>query len=273
MKKIILFFILSLTTLCSVESKSQVLADGVYNIPLTYEPGGLIDLAGGGMFNGCNIQLWEPNGFPNQKWIVENQPDGSVVLRYAASPNLVIDNSANRIANGNNIQLYEYNGSNAQKWYITGGTDQFVIRSKENRNYVIMSGGKNIGSNIILREQNDAPNQYWNFVAADPSAITFKKDRNGRLDLTGHGYQANNGDAVIGLYFDTPTAGEKSLTMASKKRYNEPGHWAITKPDRYTFDGKNLKISYMGYYGTVSPDGKTITLNMDGNKIIFKAVR
>lgn len=274
MKKFVIVSLCLYSTSLGLKLGAQIIADGEYYIQITQIPEKRIDLTDGLANQGNNIQLSESKNLPNQKWKVENQPDGTVIIRYAAAPNLVMDNYDNRIQNKNNIWLFEDNGTNAQRWIIKQGAhDSFFIRKADNPDYVITSSNVTPGSNIILFEDKGATNQIWNFISVNPSNIKFKKDKKGRLDLTGHSYEADYEDALITIDFDSSTVGYPSLSVSSKKKSMGPGRWGFNQPDTYSYDGRNIELDYLGYYGTVSADGKTINLNLVGNKLVFKVVR
>ncbi|MBB5886721.1 MULTISPECIES: ricin-type beta-trefoil lectin domain protein [unclassified Xanthomonas] len=120
--------------------------------------GKCVDVINGETGNGTPIQVWDCNGFRQQKWSF--QP-GSRSLRGLGT-NKVLDVTAVSRANGAPIQLYQSLNTANQAWYFTNAS-------------LIATGGKVLdvaaygtanGAQLQLWDNLSGPNQRWSFNPA-----------------------------------------------------------------------------------------------------------
>lgn len=150
--------------------------EGTYYIRSSANRNYVIDLNGGFINNGNNIQIWEFNGSNAQKWKVTHN-NGAIVLRNVGNPNFVIDLYSSNAYYRQNINLWEYNGSNAQRWYAEKRGAYYVLHSAVNKFFCLDLNGTNTsnGENIHLWEDNNTAAQKWIFESVAPTVKTTSK--------------------------------------------------------------------------------------------------
>ncbi len=87
---------------------SQELRSGV-------APDRCLDVSGGGVAAGTNVQSYQCNGTYSQKWTLTSAGE----LRSGLNPSYCLDVSGGGTAPDTNVQIYPCNGTNAQKWTPT----------------------------------------------------------------------------------------------------------------------------------------------------------
>ena len=168
--------------------------EGTYYIRSSANRNYVIDLNGGFINNGNNIQIWEFNGSNAQKWKVTHN-NGAIVLRNVGNPNFVIDLYSSNAYYRQNINLWEYNGSNAQRWYAEKRGAYYVLHSAVNKFFCLDLNGTNTsnGANIHLWEDNNTAAQKWIFESITPttnapkqsSANTTQHQASGHIKFNG----------------------------------------------------------------------------------------
>ena len=81
--------------------------------------GKALDISGGWLANGANIQLWENNNTCAQRWQIRQTADGYYNLLSACSSNFALDLNSAETWNGNNVGLWSTTGGATQKWRLT----------------------------------------------------------------------------------------------------------------------------------------------------------
>lgn len=161
----ILLVVLSLPVTAFATS-SRVLPDGVYIIESGVKKGMVADIAGAGVENSINFQLYEANNTEAQKFVLIRQPDGSHVIVNVKSRKAV-DVAGGRAAAEVNVQQYELNSTKAQSWYLEyAGNGYYYIRSALGSNlYLDVCGaGTSNGTNIWIHTGNKSLAQKWKFI-------------------------------------------------------------------------------------------------------------
>ncbi len=141
-------------------------SDGKYKI-IDVGTGKVLDLAGGKLADGTNIQVYTSNNTTAQRWWVYNM-GGSITIASAKNVDYVVDLSGGKTTLGRNIQLYSYNGTPAQQFKIANKTDKVL-------NYYVASP-YNTGKIGTYNDLNSAKNvanskSYLGYVVFD----TFNK--------------------------------------------------------------------------------------------------
>jgi hypothetical protein len=104
-----------------------LLADGNYRFK-NVGTNKCVDVAGGSMASGTNIQQWTCNGSGAQRFTATHKGEGLYELRRADTA-LCVDVASQAWANGTNIQQYTCNNSAAQRFYIVNhGGGQYEVR-------------------------------------------------------------------------------------------------------------------------------------------------
>ena len=140
----------------------NVLSDGVYTIASAKNSNFVLDVSGGSVSRGANIQLYSYNDTPAQQFRVSHDAQGYVTFTSVKSGK-VLDISSGTVKNSANIQQWDSNGTEAQKWIVKRTGNAYTIVSGKNINYVLdLSSGKvNKGQNIQLYADNGTAAQQW----------------------------------------------------------------------------------------------------------------
>lgn len=146
-----------------------------------------MDLAGGSIFSGGNIQLYENNNSDAQRWVFEKfMTDRDVCDTYAKeNKNLMedgtyyiknkdikysIDISNGSLYSGANVQLNLLKRTNMQKWIITHDSMGYVSFKNMGTGMYLTANGNTKESNIIQQTNSNDYNQKW--------IIMFDKNQN-----------------------------------------------------------------------------------------------
>ena len=78
----------------------------------------MIDVNGGQVSNGTNIQIYDQNDTDSQKWKIIITSGGFVSFQSKLNSNFCLDVEGYCTSNGTNVQLYEKNGTDAQKFRL-----------------------------------------------------------------------------------------------------------------------------------------------------------
>lgn len=91
-----------------------------------------IDVAGGALGNGTNVQIYEKNESGAQRYYFSKGADGYYTITVIGTGK-VLDAKDGNIVQGTNVQQWESNGSDAQKWILVdNGDGSFSIINKAN---------------------------------------------------------------------------------------------------------------------------------------------
>ena len=99
-------------------------SNGQYKI-IDAGTGKVLDVVGGKMADGTNIQVYDSNNTTAQRWWIYNIGD-SMIIASAKDSKFVVDLSGAKLTNGRNIQLYSYNATDAQYYTIANKTDKVI---------------------------------------------------------------------------------------------------------------------------------------------------
>lgn len=158
----------------ATQNKSMM-DDGVYYIK-NRDVKFALDVSGGSVYSGANVQLYSLNKTDAQKWLVSHDSKGYVSFKNVNSGMYL---TATGSSNGANVnQQSQSNGYN-QKWIIAFDSSQNIkLVSGLNSKLVIdVSGGKiSNGSNIQLYTSNNSAAQKWVFeyISKDVQASLTK---------------------------------------------------------------------------------------------------
>ncbi len=145
----------------ATQNKSMM-DDGVYYIK-NRDVKFALDVSGGSVYSGANVQLYSLNKTDAQKWLVSHDSKGYVSFKNVNSGMYLTATGSSNNANVN--QQSSSNGYN-QKWIIAFDSNQNIkLVSGLNSTLVIdVSGGKiSNGSNIQLYTSNNSAAQKWVF--------------------------------------------------------------------------------------------------------------
>lgn len=145
----------------ATQNKSMM-DDGVYYIK-NRDVKFALDVSGGSVYSGANVQLYSLNKTDAQKWLVSHDSKGYVSFKNVNSGMYL---TATGSSNGANVNQQSSSNGYNQKWIIAFDSSQNIkLVSGLNSTLVIdVSGGKiQNGSNIQLYTSNNSAAQKWVF--------------------------------------------------------------------------------------------------------------
>ncbi len=175
----------------------QSIEDGIYTIKSAKDTNMVLDIGGGSLENGANLQIWWNTKVDQQHYEVEYLGNGD----YSISPihsGKVLDVASGGMTSGTNIWQYTWNGTDAQKWIIKDtGDGTFNIISKLNELYLDLNNGNTKeGTNVEVNTSNGAISQKFileknEFITGQETIssgnyrIRVSSDMNKTLDIEG----------------------------------------------------------------------------------------
>lgn len=118
----------------------RTVADGVYSLASKADPSKVLDVAGGSVSNGGNVQPWAANGTAAQRFRLTCGDDGFYTIQNLKSGK-VLDVADANLVPGTNVQQWDANGTDAQKWAVRANADgSYTIVSKANGLALDLSG-------------------------------------------------------------------------------------------------------------------------------------
>lgn len=237
-------------------SFSQVtmpLSSGIYTISTSLSSSKVLDVAGGSMLSGGNIQIYDSNGTSAQKFIVTDDGSGYYTVRNLGSRK-VLDVTGGSTANGANVQQYTANGTAAQKWKFVAQSDgTYSIVAACGKYLDVTSGSSANGTNVQIYEGNGSAAQKWNLEEVKLTApsdglytISSALDDTKVIDVAGGSW--SNG-TNIQIWSSTESA---SKTNQQYRLISDGSGW-YTIQNAAT--GKVLDVA-----GAISADGTNVQL-------------
>lgn len=159
-----------------------------------------LDVFGGFMENGNNIQVWENSGSSAQEFYLEKADaeqtlgNGYFVMVSASDESKSIDVYRGAYGNGTNVGLWDGNTSNAQKFAVEyAGEGSYVITSLATGMRLDVNGAsQEAGANIQQWSANASTAQRWKIQSAGNGYYTIQAECSGLyMDIEG-------GEAVSG---------------------------------------------------------------------------
>jgi len=139
----------------------------IYRV-VSVKSGKVLDVAGGSLINGANIQQWDWWGGPNQKWSFDHLGNISgrdvySIICQASFKALDLTVAGNVLDNGVNVQQWDWWGAANQLWYlIPVGDGSNKIQSVLSWKVLDVTGqSMDNGANIQVWDDWNGPNQHW----------------------------------------------------------------------------------------------------------------
>lgn len=162
-----------------------------------------LDVFGGFMENGNNIQVWENSGSQAQEFYLEKTEaeqtigNGYFVLASSLDDGKHLDLYRGAYGNGINIGLWDGNTSNAQKFAVEyAGNGSYVITSLATGMRLDVNGAsKEAGANIQQWSANESLAQRWKIQSAGNGYYTIQAECSG-LYMSIEGGEAVSGANV-----------------------------------------------------------------------------
>lgn len=142
--------------------------NGTYFIDSSMSPCNSLDVAGGSLENGANVQIYRKNGTNAQKWEIKTDHNTKAATIKNIKSGKYLDVAGAIFSNYTNIWQYSKNDSNAQKWIFMKSSNGYRICSVGNLEYCIdLSGGSlSDGTNVQLYKSNGTCAQTFNLSDA-----------------------------------------------------------------------------------------------------------
>ena len=174
--------------------------------------GRVLDIAGGNLANGANIQVYETNGTAAQSFSFENVSplnDGVYEIASSSSSNYRLDVSGGSFSDGANIQWYSSNGSGAQVWTIKnmGGDIYSIVNADTGKSLDITNSVIAPSTNIQQWSQNGSAAQIWKIEYRHNGSFEIRPASNGGLAV------GSNRDATNGANLELVLAGSATSAV------------------------------------------------------------
>ena len=219
----------------------------------------VIDLSGGNLENGGNVQVWTNARNTSQKIALSPASGYYYTMRFGVS-NKVMDVKGASKAENANVQQYASNGTAAQMWrFIPCGNGYYYVQSKLGKYLTLASDSANNGTNVYLRSKLGANQgrQRWKIVSTTLGSntyynkmIKFIKDSKWKGGIRWGFYQRpklNSKAQIIGcaaycydwvkyMYgHNGLTTGAKKSTSANSIKTGSIVHWRFSESDQHWF--------------------------------------
>ncbi|MBQ3352793.1 RICIN domain-containing protein [Candidatus Saccharibacteria bacterium] len=195
--------------------ENMKIAEGTYYIKSLSAPDIVLDIYGGEMKKGTNVQLYNKNYTDAQKWNItynSETDDYNIINAYSG---MALDVFGASEENGSNIQIWNSNGTCAQRWKI-------IQTEKDNVEILSTCSLKSIGAedgiiknmaNVELQTYIDSKAQQWLLEPVDIVddgiyIIASPIDSNKVIDIKGGSNNAQNG-TNIQLWVNNNTAAQR----------------------------------------------------------------
>lgn len=150
------------------------LTDGKeYVIESAIDNSKVLDVYGGSVSDGGNVQIFSSNDTPAQKWQLSHDDQGNVTITNVKSSKC-LDVTGGVSASGTNVQQCSPNGTDAQKWKIVRNSDNSysIVSSLNNSLALDLYGGSSAnGANVQIWSLNGSAAQRWFFF----DAVAYRK--------------------------------------------------------------------------------------------------
>lgn len=172
--------------------------------------GKVLDVAGAGSWDGCDVQTYESNGTAAQAFILQSTPvlnEGIYEIVCTADGRALDVDGASRSA-GANVQVWDRNGTGAQAWYVKELGDGWysIINCRSDKALDVDSWGTEPGTNVQQWHNNGVEAQRWRAEYAGNGGYRFVSACGGLvLDVAGGG--GSNG-ANVQTYTANGTAAQ-----------------------------------------------------------------
>lgn len=213
----------------------------------------VLDVSGGRLANGTNVEIWASNGTAAQRftfvsledeqsdpWLTSgvaalakehaaDLADGTYVISASGNVRAVLDVYGGSKQNGKNVQVWTSNGTGAQRWVVStsvasDGTPWRTVRNIGSGKVLdVYAAGTTAGTNVQQYASNSSNAQRWAIVSNGDGTLTLRSalGRNLVLDLWA-GSTANGANADV--YTANGTSAQKFVfTLATPAALSSEG--------------------------------------------------
>ncbi len=205
--------------------------------------GRVLDVAGAGSWDGCDVRTWEANGTAAQAFSFQPTPvlNAGTYEVVCASDGLALDVDGGARGAGANVQVWDRNGTGAQKWVVNELGDGWysLVNCRSGKALDVDSWGTEPGTNVQQWYDNGVEAQRWRAEYAGGGCYRFVSACGGLvLDVAGGGgynganvqtYTANGSPAqgfrMVPTSYTPPVTGAVQRGDGSWDWYNDNGDW------------------------------------------------
>ncbi len=136
--------------------------DGEYVIQSSLRDDLVLDVAGNGIVDSTNVQVFQFNGTRAQLFNVKFDEYSDSYIISGVSSQKSLDAAGGQSINGTNIQIFTNNNTCAQRWTIVdSGEYQTIINKCSNLSLDVAGGQQRDGTNVQLFQSNNTAAQQW----------------------------------------------------------------------------------------------------------------
>ena len=188
--------------------------DGSYVVALAAGNRQVLDVSGGSLYAGANVQSYGANASAAQTWVAQTVDGGYLKISNLASGKALSVTPSSSQA-GANVQQEDWSDTRSQKWVATKQGDGIVLRSALGKHLVLdIPQGAHNGANAVVGEDASSSSQTFVLYSADGVSTqsrilpdgTYSFTLNG-LSLDIAGASTANG-AALQLYTSNGTAAQ-----------------------------------------------------------------
>lgn len=176
------------------------IVEGDYIIASSNRWGKALDVNGANTANGTNIQLWDRNSGPAQRWHISYNSSTGYYSIINPNSNKSLDLSNADTTNGTNVQLWDRNNTCAQQWKLieASGNDIIIASACSTSSALeIYNYGTNNGTNVNIWTSHGGSNQRWQLIPADSLASgTYTISSNMNINKTVDVYGGNSANGT-----------------------------------------------------------------------------
>lgn len=195
---------------------SKTIENGYYIVASALDQSKVLDISQASKISGANLQIWQNEVVPQQKFYVEYDGNGYYTFKNANSGK-VLDVTGGKTERGTNVQQWTSNSTDAQKWVIQKTDDGFykVISKKSGIYMEVENARTKNGTNVRINYASNIENQKFLFfetslgtktIADGKYEIVSKLASNMILDVS---EGSNNESANVQIWADANVTQQK----------------------------------------------------------------
>lgn len=173
----------------------STLDNGIYIIESALNTNKVLDIPGGNLSNGTNLQIYDSNGTNAQKWQFSYLGNGIYKIVSLKDLTKSLDVLAGSVKSGSSLDLYDYNGTYAQEWLLKDAGDGYY--------YIVSNSGGLVLDVYGASTQNKTKVWMYEFNGTDAQKFRIRKvkEKNYVIDVSAHqGYIDWNKVTNTGIY-------------------------------------------------------------------------
>ena len=252
-------------------------ARGNYVIVPASATGKALDVSGGSLVDGANVQVYTANATDAQVFQLTYRSDGTAQIANRLTGKCV-DVQGGTLSAGTNVQMYTDNDTRAQSWDITekstvtiGGTSYATYELAIAESSFCMKAGS---SNVTIASRANENAQRWAFVPVEPFKSGGVYEMRSKIDTSkcadvasaskANGanvqlYSCNHTNAQKWLFTNEGSSGWSIRNIASGKYMDVEGASFADGTNVQSYQDNDTRAQRWAVttYGTVEVDGET----------------